>query len=209
MSLNAEWNKLASQYFTVSEQINPVFELLESHYEESHRYYHGFSHIQALFDKATQLQINWLAPDLVAFAIWFHDVIYDATKTDNEQKSAELAVEVLSKNTTLDQDQIKYIDQLILATAKHELILDNADFRNFLDLDLSILGESWSVYQAYAESIRKEYQHVPWPMYQAGRKQILERFLTRASIYYSNFFRDMLEEKARENIRREIEEVLS
>lgn len=207
--LKQQWERLATRHFRDANQVESIYQLLATHYQESHRYYHGFSHIQALLQKAEKLAVSWLKPDLVHVAIWFHDVIYDATRTDNEQKSADLAINVLRQNSTFAPDAIAYVAQLILATAKHELVADHDDVRHFLDLDLSILGEDWETYKSYASAIRKEYAQVPWERYQAGRKQVLVRFLERDQIYYSTLFGELYEENARRNIQREIEELLN
>jgi predicted metal-dependent HD superfamily phosphohydrolase len=70
-----------------------------------------------------------------------------------------------------------------------------------LDADLAILGASEIDYQAYAVSIRREYAWVPEPEYRKGRRQVLERFLTRPRIFH---FLSHLEEPARRNLVAEI-----
>ena len=209
LALKKQWEVLASWYFNDPKQIGKQYKKLKKHYKESHRHYHNLAHIEAMLVKAESVSIHWKEADLVYFAIWFHDVIYDATRTDNEEQSAALAVQVLTKHSKLDEDQIQFIEQLILSTAKHVPLQDNKDFHLFLDIDLSILGEPWTMYKAYAKHIRQEYKHVPKQQYRVGRKQILKRFLERKDIYYSSLFHDLYEKQARDNIQREINKKLS
>ena len=89
---------------------------------------------------------------------------------------------------------------LIRKTKTHDAG-DDVDAHVLLDADLAILGAGETVYQAYAENIRWEYAWVPEPEYRKGRRQVLERFLTRPRIYH---FLSHLEEPARRNLAVEI-----
>jgi hypothetical protein len=78
---------------------------------------------------------------------------------------------------------------------------DDVDAKVLLDADLSILGADESEYQAYAENIRREYAWVPESDYRKGRRQVLERFLSRPRIFH---FLSKLEGPARQNLAEEI-----
>ena len=71
-------------------------------------------------------------------------------------------------------------------------------------VDLSILAAEPSRYDAYAASIRKEYAHVPDDAYRAGRTEVLRRFAARPLIFPDAAFATTCEEKARENLAREL-----
>lgn len=202
------WHVLARRYFDSEIAIENTYQLLCQQYGQEQRYYHNLDHIAALFTKANEHQLFWQEADLVHFAIWFHDVIYDARRSDNEQKSAELALKVLKKESSLQEPQLEYIERLILSTEKHTVLLDHNDCRLFLDLDLSILGETWQVYEQYTTQIRQEYRHIPLPLYQKGRSQVLERFLNRTNIYYTSYFEQALEKQARSNIQQELKQLI-
>jgi len=205
IDLAEKWQVLSKKYFLDNADAQEVWTVLQYHYSQSDRHYHGLTHLKALFITSSTLQLKWEQEDIVHFAIWFHDVIYDATRTDNEQKSTELALDYLQKKTSLSTTQLQTIEFLILATVSHSLLIDTLDCRQFLDLDLSILGASWPSYQQYAAQIRQEYQHVPSQLYQQGRSQVLEKFLERETIFYSKIFQERYEKQARENMQREIQ----
>jgi predicted metal-dependent HD superfamily phosphohydrolase len=79
----------------------------------------------------------------------------------------------------------------------------------FLDIDMAILASEEDKYDQYATNVRKEYGHYSDPVYRAGRKKVLEQFLERDRIYLSPIFEgNAMEEKARRNMKREIEESL-
>jgi predicted metal-dependent HD superfamily phosphohydrolase len=73
-----------------------------------------------------------------------------------------------------------------------------------LDFDLSILGQDWEIYEAYIQNIRKEYKLYPDFLYNPSRRKILENFLKRKSLFFTEKYQDILEDKARVNLIREI-----
>jgi predicted metal-dependent HD superfamily phosphohydrolase len=96
-----------------------------------------------------------------------------------------------------------------MMTATHQLdeLTDNQrrnDPAYLLDMDLSILGTSWSEYERYAQAIRQEYAHVPIKDYRLGRITILEKLLAHPQLYLTAYYHQRLEVQARENIEREI-----
>lgn len=177
--------------------------MLAQKYSEARRAYHNLSHIQALLRHAESFRHELQDYDAVAFAIWFHDTIYNPRKGDNEEKSAELAAEMLRK-LTLPHETVAAVEQMILATKKHELLNDSADLKLFLDFDLSILGTSEDVYQCYSQTIRKEYSWVPYFLYRQGRKKVLESFLYRDQLYFTETMKALYETQARQNIETEL-----
>ena len=74
-----------------------------------------------------------------------------------------------------------------------------------VDMDLSILGASVDVYTQFERNVRQEYKRVPYFLYRKKRKEILQSFLAREAIYYTDFFRDKWEKPARRNLRSAIE----
>ena len=133
----------------------------------------------------------------VKLAALLHDVIYDSKASDNEERSAVYA-ERLCEELAIPVG--KLVADLIRKTKTHDAGED-ADAQVLLDADLAILGASEMKYQSYAENIRREYAWVPEPDYRKGRRQILEKFLTRPKIYH---FLSQLEQPARRNLADEI-----
>jgi predicted metal-dependent HD superfamily phosphohydrolase len=75
----------------------------------------------------------------------------------------------------------------------------------FLDMDLSILGASPGVFDAYEQAVRREYVWVEEPAWKAGRGTVLRGFLERPHIFHTPEFRERFERQARENMARSVE----
>jgi predicted metal-dependent HD superfamily phosphohydrolase len=177
-------------------------ELLRA-YSAPDRHYHDLAHIETLLDLARAHAALLSDPEAVDAAIWFHDAVYDTRRSDNEAKSAELAVARL-KGTIAD-DRLDHIATMIRATAGHALPQfpdagAQRDCALFLDMDLAVLGGPAEAFAAYESAVRREYGWVPEPLWIAGRRKVLESFLVRAAIYATPQFRASHEARARENL---------
>ena len=67
-------------------------EQLIAAYSAPSRHYHNLAHIEDCL--AALARIENLSPrerEILTEAIWWHDVVYDATRADNEELSAQLA----------------------------------------------------------------------------------------------------------------------
>ena len=201
--------------FAINNAIEPVilkalWQDIAVRYNETQRVYHSLQHIRQLFGQFEQVKHHLNEPHIIALALFYHDVIYTPTRSDNELKSAEYAVEALSSYLTAEQCQ--YIYALIMMTASHQIDdidknLDKAkesDAAYLLDMDLSILGASWSEYQQYAQAVRQEYAHISNVNYHVGRISVLKGLLAHQTLYLTDYYHSRLEEQARENIKREI-----
>lgn len=140
---------------------------------------------------------------IITFSVFYHDIIYKASSKDNEEKSAELAVSRLGK-LQLSEHNLQTIEQQILATKKHQFS-ENDDVNFLTDADLSILCAERNVYQKYTENIRKEYSVYPDFLYKPGRKKALQHFLEFEMIFKTKHFKEKYEDKARENLKWEID----
>jgi len=201
--LCAQWVGLASRHTSNLSLIESLFNSIVDHYSESARAYHNLSHIQSLFSLSESLLDKFQNPDAVYFAIWFHDVIYDTKRSDNEEASAEFAAEALA-SMGIPEQTIATVWEMILATKHHRGADLSWDTKAFLDLDTSILGAPQEIYEEYSRAIRKEYSWVPDVLYQKGRMKVLNDFLEREYIYYTEEIRTRYELQARHNIAEEV-----
>ena len=69
-----------------------TFQQLCGMYSEG-RHYHDLRHVRECLDALEKTAALAQRPDAVEAAVWFHDAVYDATRSDNEAMSAELAAE--------------------------------------------------------------------------------------------------------------------
>lgn len=171
---------------------------LSAAYGDPSRAYHNLDHIADCllqFDEHAHLASD---PVAVEFAIWFHDVVYDARAADNEERSAAAAEGFLAAMTFGS-----LVGDLIRAT-KHHVTTGTPDAALLCDIDLSILGRSPGEYDAYARAIRQEYSWVPLAEYVKGRTRVLEAFLDRPSIFALEEQERRFGALARVNLLREI-----
>ena len=191
--------------FDTSQQTeaSKLFKELDEAYQAENRVYHNFEHIQNLLIFLEQHKHGVRDLDGVVLAAWFHDVIYDTRVNDNEEKSAQFAQNYLHR-LGVSPDVIMHVIALIRSTITHEVIENDYDSAILLDGDLGILGSSKDEYDQYAEKIRMEYSWVPEEQYRIGRKRVLESFIQRPRIYFTEDAFKMFELRARENITREI-----
>jgi predicted metal-dependent HD superfamily phosphohydrolase len=191
------WHELLRNWGVDPIQADQNFEEICNAYAGPGRFYHTLDHVLAVLGTVESLASYAKDLNAVKLAAWLHDVIYDSKASDNEERSSEFAEWLCQQLSIPGGHQVA---ALIRKTKTHEAD-DDVDAQVLLDADLAILGASATEYQAYAEKIRREYAWVPEPEYRKGRRQVLERFLTRPRIYHllSN-----LEEPARRNLAAEI-----
>ncbi len=200
--LKNNWMNLTQDLPTVK---NELFSNLIDLYNSEGRFYHNLNHIKALLKLSEEHRHLLELPEVVDFAIWYHDAVYNASKSNNEEKSAELAKTELTK-LELKPDLIQNCFNLIVATKTHQLTndFDSFDAQFLLDIDLSILASGNKTYAEYTTQIRKEYKIYPDFLYNKGRKKVLKHFLEMEYIYKTELFQQLWEDKARENLRIEL-----
>lgn len=174
---------------------------IEVHYSGSGRYYHNLSHLDHLTFELQQVKNGISDWDLLVLATAYHDIIYDTTRSDNEEKSADFAASVLSSLLTTSQMEI--CKEAILATKGHQYNA-HPDINYFTDADLSILGAGEERYTAYTKQVRAEYASYPDFMYHSGRQKVLIHFLDMPRIFKTDVFFSKYEKQARSNIQMEI-----
>ena len=196
------WFKRASKYSTDSTLINGVFDELLKNYNSGKRYYHDLSHLIDLLKLLDEVNFQITDEEVVYYAIWFHDAIYEPLKTDNEERSAEWAQSFLSQ-IGFPPHRIEKVCQYILATKNHTSTGEN-DLNFFLDFDLSILGAEEMIYDIYSRQIRDEYHFYPNFLYKRGRKKVLQELLKAERIYHTEDYYARLESQSRSNMDREM-----
>ena len=173
---------------------------LEKAYSGKARHYHNLSHLNEMMVCYDFYSSHLENPNEVLFAIFYHDIIYKVTRKDNELKSAQYAVAILSEDSKLNKELVY---DMICATQHHQHN-ENEDINWLIDFDLKVLSKDWSAYKIYFEQIRKEYHIYPDFLYKPGRAKALKHFLENEFIFQTEMFRNLYEEKARINIEKEI-----
>ena len=200
MNLQKIYSELLSNIGFSANEIQKNWMDLEKAYSKKSRHYHNLAHIKDMIASFDTYRDQLQNPNEILFSIFYHDVIYSASKKDNELKSAEYAVKILPKETTLNSE---FVFNAICATQLHQ---HNkiGDINWLIDFDLKILARDWDNYKIYFEQIRKEYRIYPDFLYKPGRAKALKHFLENEFIFQTGEFRKLYEEKARVNIEKEI-----
>ena len=163
------------------------------------RPYHNLAHIEDCLAALAQVDdVSSLDREILTEAIWWHDVVYDPTRSDNEELSAQLAERHVRADISHE------VGRLIRLTKSHDVAADDRLGAVLISIDLSILGAEPERYDAYAAAIRQEFIHVSNADYRAGRAAVLRRFAARPVIYPDAAFAAKYDQRARDNLRREL-----
>jgi len=178
-----------------------LYELLESQYAHSPRAYHSLQHVSACLSMLDGCRGLVLQADELEFSLWLHDCVYIPQRKDNEERSAAVARLFLRELSAAEMaDRVAGL----IMTTRHTGQPEPGDAALIADIDMSILAAADADYDHYATAIRTEYAFASDVDYQRGRTAFLEGLLKRAAIYYTPWFADRLEQRARSNVRREI-----
>jgi predicted metal-dependent HD superfamily phosphohydrolase len=131
------------------------------------RHWHGLTHHLLMLESVSAAAPSPAARGRLIWATLLHDLIYDATASDNEERSASRARALVP---AADRDAVA---AMIVATQRHDLAAADAETRILLTADLSVLWSAPDLYAFYAHGIRAEYAHVPAAAYRAGRAAVL------------------------------------
>jgi predicted metal-dependent HD superfamily phosphohydrolase len=174
-------------------------EELVAAYTAPGRHYHNLAHIEDCLGALARVEnLSALDREILSAAIWWHDVVYDATRADNEELSAQLAEQHVR------EDIRQEVGHLIRLTKTHDVQPDDRLGAILISIDLSILGAEPARYDAYAAAIRQEFIHVLEADYRAGRAKVLSQFAARPVIFPDAAFAARYDRQARENLAREL-----
>lgn len=198
-TLKQTYLSLLSKYSSNQE----LWKEVENSYSSAGRHYHTLIHLENLLEQLTVIHDkidNW---DAVLFTLFYHDIVYDALKGDNEEQSADVALKHMQQ-LGITEEICQTVKEQIIATKSH-ILTEDSDTNCFLDADLSILGQSFDLYTTYFKEVRKEYSIYPDDVYSPGRLKVLKHIISMDRIFKTTYFYDKFELQARDNIKREIE----
>lgn len=180
----------------------PLFRQLIARYSEPHRHYHTLQHLRECLGQFEAVRQDAQRAAEICIALWFHDIVYDVHRQDNEQRSADWAHQAV-----LDAGQsgavAGRVHALVMATRHLAMPLEH-DAQLLVDSDLAILGADEQRFDESDAQIRAEYAHVAQAAFCIGRREILGGFLARPRIYSTEHFHAAYEARARENLNRSL-----
>ncbi|MEQ8926998.1 MAG: hypothetical protein RLO81_14350 [Fulvivirga sp.] len=204
--LRAIWNELTSGYTSNNALVDTMWFDIERRYCGKNRYYHNLSHLEYMVEKAIVCKQHLTDFDIIMFSIFYHDIIYNISRKDNEEKSADFAVGQLNR-LGVSIERIANCKRQILATKEHATDKDE-DTNYLIDFDLAILGDTPEKYQKYTDNIRKEYSIFPNFLYKRGRRKVIGHFLSSDRIFKTAMFYQHYEQQARKNLAMELKKLV-
>ena len=175
-------------------------------YEEPHRGYHSWRHIELLIAELERHRALAQRFDLVLAAIYWHDVVYTTVNADGgpraDAENVRASAELFRRYSAMPQADTDAVVALIMATADHVGARGGPDLDLFLDLDLSPLALPWDEFTRNTGDIRKEFAWIAERDFLLGHAAILERFLSAEHLYRRPETRAAWEAQARDNIAR-------
>lgn len=193
-------------------------------YYSSKRYYHTFNHALEMVELFTTGKTrgvvisNYTMPDFGVLhdefisAIIAHDCIYEFGKEKgfNEKQSLKAWGRVMGRT----EGDFGVVEPLILATIHHtpesvDCAPEHLEMvKTIIDLDLAGLGGDPEEFDRNSKNIALEIMggipNLSIDDYITGRNAFFQSMLDRESIYYTEQFKDTLEQRARDNIKREM-----
>jgi predicted metal-dependent HD superfamily phosphohydrolase len=202
--LTDRWHALTTPLLPDTARREAELLRLAAAYDAPERHYHTLGHLENLLCRVGAHALQDAV--VVELAVWFHDAVYKALRSDNEAKSAEWALAFLQE-TNLEPARQARVDDLIRRTQDHTQPQPphDADLLLFLDADLSILGAPEAAYWDYARQVRREYQTVPEELYRAGRSKVLARLLAAPVLFHTPTLHAELDAAARRNLQAELD----
>lgn len=192
-----------------------AFEVLHAAYTQAHRAYHSWGHIDELLERLEEFAQLAARPDLVATAIFWHDVVHTARGPDGAMRSdaenVHDSAELFRRHTLLAAGEAQAVYELVLATADHARARGrreyyagfSSDLDLFIDLDLSPLASPWETFIVNTRKIRSEAVDIDEAEFCAKQADMLES-LTRggAPLFRRAEVREKLDATARINLAR-------
>lgn len=174
-------------------------------YTSEDRWYHGTKHIYTCLYDLFQADYSYQRETTTAFwALLFHDVVYDTTRTDNEERSADAAYHLLTELGIQSTEQAEEVRSCILAT-KHGSLNPGRPLRTSAkltcDIDLISLANP-NFMRVLVGDIRLEWPHLTDEEFYLGNREFLSKLLERPSIYQLSHYQNLYEDRARKNIER-------
>ncbi|MFJ8821361.1 hypothetical protein ACIREE_06215 [Streptomyces sp. NPDC102467] len=182
----------------------PYADNLLARWSEPQRKYHTTTHLAAVLDHIDVLEDHADDPALVRLAAWFHDAVYRPDRSENEERSADLAERALTE-AGLTAHQVAEVARLVRLTVSHDPADGDADGEALCDADLAILAAAPEAYAAYTKAVREEYAFVPDEAFREGRAAILRQLLDLPRLFRTPYGTSHWEATARENLTTELD----
>lgn len=174
---------------------------LSNYYAQDFRRYHTLSHLLFCLSNLDKCKESLISPDQVEMAIWYHDIIYVPGSPDNEKESRDYFIAKLGRYLP-DEFQSGVCDLIMVTDLKNKPATPDQQY--MCDIDVSSFGLDWQLFlhdsrDLYKEEVGPETE----PLNYIARKiRFFEAVIEHPPIFYTEFFRELYEDKANANISR-------
>jgi pantetheine-phosphate adenylyltransferase len=173
-------------------EIMKNIDIFKSYYNEKHRFYHTFSHVENIIYCINNLNYTEEQRNILYYSALFHDIVYNPKNSNNEEKSIEFFINYIQENNIkIKESSKKQIIQIILDTKNG--IGENKLSKDFQSFDRAILYSSFKDLLQYEKLIMKEYQYLDYSIYKKNRIKFLSSFvsdnleISKLIIYIENY----------------------
>lgn len=181
----------------------PYADNLLARWAEDQRRYHTTDHLLAVLDHIDTLADHAADPQAVRLAAWFHDAVYHPERSENEERSAAVAVRALT-DAGVPADLTEEVARLVRLTVTHDPAPGDTNGEVLCDADLAILASDPEAYEAYTRAVREEYDFVPDDAFRAGRAAVLRQLLDLERLFRTPYGAAHWEQRARTNLNGEL-----
>jgi predicted metal-dependent HD superfamily phosphohydrolase len=205
-NLTARWHRTLTAARRGADGPDPAryAENLLARWAEPQRRYHTTVHLAAVLDHIETLAGHAADPDAVRLAAWFHDAVYRPDRSENEERSAQLAERALTE-AEVPAARTDEVARLVRLTTGHDPEPGDTNGEVLCDADLAILATDPAGYAAYAASVREEYAFVPDEAFREGRAAVLRQLLGLPGLFRTPHGQAEWESAARRNLATELE----
>ncbi|WP_371682544.1 hypothetical protein [Kitasatospora sp. MMS16-BH015] len=175
-------------------------------WSEPQRRYHTTAHLRAMLDQVDLLAEHAEDADAVRLAVWYHDAVYQPERSENEERSARLALRALADAGVPDA-LAEETARLVRLTVTHHPEPGDRNGEVLCDADLAVLGGSPDAYAAYAAAVREEYSFVPPEAFREGRAAVLRQLLDLPALFRTPTAHARYDAPARANLAAELAEL--
>lgn len=193
---------LVTQYADIGKLFDSYWKEIVEAYSSEQRHYHNLHHLHYVYSRLEECPQKPVDREALLFCLFYHDIVYNIRATDNEERSANIAV-LRMEGVGAKKQSIELCKQHILATRTHEAT-GSPDSDLFCDADIAILGEVPERFAEYCRRVRLEYLGVADEEYNGGRARELESLNNRKELFHTEYFRNRYEDTARKNLEKEI-----
>lgn len=163
--------ELLKKYYNQS-QIDDIL----NRWDEPHRHWHNIEHLEDVLSKIDKLNsINIMEYEIMVIAAFFHDVIYNPEKNNNETKSISL-FQKYSRN--LPPGYTNTVIKIIKNSANYpDIPLDKLSVMFWVIDNDPIINKDFNKFKIYEDKIREEYNFVPLDVYKRERIKFLSKYI--------------------------------